>query len=108
MSTVVVHTIRRVLHADIRKSAYRTGEGALEDLLLRGRAVGEDVESERLGPLVDEVDGLLDRVDWHDRQNGTKDLLLHDLGVGVDVGEDRGRNVVVLDVDLATQEHVVA
>jgi hypothetical protein len=92
----------------VRKCAYRTGEGALEDLVLRGRAVGEDVESERLGPIVDEVDGLVNRVDGHDGQHGTKDLLLHDLGVSVHVGEDRGRDVVVLDVDLAAQEHVVA
>lgn len=41
----------------------------------------EEVERQRLLPLVDESDGLIHVAHGHDRQQGAKDLLLHQPGV---------------------------
>ena len=74
---------------------------ALEDLVDDRLVIAEDVEPERVGPLVDPVDHLLDRIDLEHRQDRAEDLLLHDLRVERDVDEHRRRDVELGGVGLA-------
>ena len=52
--------------------------GDVEDPVGDVRVLGEHVEAERARPGIDEVDHLLDAVDFQHRQDRSENLLLHD------------------------------
>ena len=87
---VVVEEVHCVV---IDAGAARAGVG--DDVLRVRVAVAVDVESERLFLRVDQRNGLVERREAVHGQDRPEDLLGHDLGARVDVGQ-HGRLDVVL------------
>lgn len=83
---------------------YQSATGAcriqhLVDKLLVAR---EHIQRQRIIPRVDILDRIVDVVDTDHGQDRAKQLVLHQLVVPVDVGNDCGGNVQVLLIGLAT------
>jgi hypothetical protein len=53
-------------------------------------------------PIVDELDRLVDRINRNDWQERAEYLVLHQLRVQIDVGQQRRRDEAILDIDNST------
>src|SRR5215203_5283045 len=92
----------RGVHADTSRARL------VENALLRGLRLGEDVQRERPIPFVHEPDRLVDVGNRQDGEDRPEDLLRHDGGAGRDVAQDCRRDVAPFGAGLATDGRCAA
>jgi len=81
------------------------GRRRVQDLLRHALILGEQVQTQRARPRVDEVDHLLDVIDLQDRKNRAEDLFLHHRRVRRHVHQHRRRDEPVRAVVLTSVEN---
>ena len=89
----------KFLHTEVHDGVVDTDApagGPPGEQLLHLLAGGEEVEGQGLVPTVDDVDGLLSRVDGDDGQDGTEYLVLHQGIVQLDLSDDSGSHELLL------------
>jgi len=83
-----------------------SGPGRVHDLVGKLLVAREDVKRQGLILGVDVLDRIVHISDLDHGQEGTKQLIFHQLVISVDVGNDRGRNVKILLVRLASNHNL--
>ena len=89
----------KFLHTEVHDGVVDTDApagGPPGEQLLNLLAGGEEVEGQGFVPAVDNVDGLLSRVDCDDGQDGAEYLVLHQGIVQLDLSDDRGSHKLLL------------
>jgi len=83
-----------------------TGASRVDHLLDILFVVREDVQSQRIVPRVDKLDGIIHIRDTDHGQKGSKEFVLHQLVIPVDVENDGGRDVQILLIGLSCDHNI--